>query len=109
LDLSLLFEVKNRKERRFTSSDTVERVTERVREVGGRLGYRVVEGKGGSAIGLGKGRVGVLFEVFEIAEKLLVVEVMVVEGGEVEFEEVHWGELKDELEDVVLQWHNDVM
>jgi 5'-AMP-activated protein kinase catalytic alpha subunit/carbon catabolite-derepressing protein kinase len=68
-----------------------------------------VEGKGGSAIGLGKGRVGVLFEVFEIAEKLLVVEVMVVEGGEVEFEEVHWGELKDELEDVVLQWHNDVM
>ncbi|KAJ6903561.1 CBL-interacting serine/threonine-protein kinase 4-like [Populus alba x Populus x berolinensis] len=109
LDLSRLFEVKSRKERRFTSSKTVERVTERLREVGGRLGYRVVEGKGGSAIGLGKGRVGVLFEVFEIAEKLLVVEVKVVEGGGVEFEEVHWGELKDELEDVVLQWHNDVM
>ncbi|KAJ6911144.1 hypothetical protein NC652_021701 [Populus alba x Populus x berolinensis] len=109
LDLSRLFEVKSRKERRFTSSETVERVTERLREVGGRLGYRVVEGKGGSAIGLGKGRVGVLFEVFEIAEKLLVVEVKMVEGGGVEFEEVHWGELKDELEDVVLQWHNGVM
>ncbi|CAK7327158.1 unnamed protein product [Dovyalis caffra] len=109
LDLSGLFEVKNWRERRFTSSETVERVTERVKEVGGRLGYRVEEGNGGVAIGLGKERVGLVFEVLEIVEKLLVVEVKAVVGGGLEFEEFHWGELKDGLEDVVLQWHNDAL
>ncbi|KAJ6324138.1 hypothetical protein OIU76_011436 [Salix suchowensis] len=99
LDLSGLFEVKYWRGGRFTSSETVERVAERVREVGGRLGYSVEEGKGGGAIGWGKGRVGLVFEVLEI----------VVEGGGVEFGDLHWGELKDGLEDVVLQWHDDVM
>ncbi|KAJ6312897.1 hypothetical protein OIU77_014424 [Salix suchowensis] len=47
--------------------------------------------------------------VLEIVEKLLVVEIKVVEGGGVEFGDLHWGELKDGLEDVVLQWHDDVM
>ncbi|KAJ6324139.1 hypothetical protein OIU76_011436 [Salix suchowensis] len=109
LDLSGLFEVKYWRGGRFTSSETVERVAERVREVGGRLGYSVEEGKGGGAIGWGKGRVGLVFEVLEIVEKLLVVEIKVVEGGGVEFGDLHWGELKDGLEDVVLQWHDDVM
>ncbi|KAJ8764598.1 hypothetical protein K2173_006470 [Erythroxylum novogranatense] len=108
LNLSGLFEVVNRKDKRFTSSQTVERVMDRVREVGGRSGYRVVEGKGG-AIGLGKGRLSLVFEVLEIAERLLLVEMKVVEGGLMEFEETHWGELKDGLEDVVLQWHNDAI
>ncbi|KAL9389955.1 hypothetical protein Peur_018560 [Populus x canadensis] len=109
LDLSGLFEVKHARDRRFTSSETVERVTERVREVGGRLGYRVEEGKVGGAIGLGKGRVGLVFEMWEIVEKLLVVEVKVVERGGVEFEDLHWGELKEGLGDVVLQWNDDAM
>ncbi|KAJ6898690.1 CBL-interacting serine/threonine-protein kinase 4-like [Populus alba x Populus x berolinensis] len=109
LDLSGLFEVKLARDRRFTSSETVERVTERVREVGGRLGYRVEEGKGGGAIGLGKGKGGLVFEVWEIVEKLLVVEVKVVGGGGVEFEDLHWGELKEALGDVVLQWNDDAM
>uniref|UniRef100_A0A6N2M5N3 Protein kinase domain-containing protein n=1 Tax=Salix viminalis TaxID=40686 RepID=A0A6N2M5N3_SALVM len=70
-----LFEVKYWRGGRFTSSETVERVAERVREVGGRLGYSVEEGKGG---------------VLEIVEKLMVVEIKVVEGGGVEFEDLHW-------------------
>ncbi|KAF2290190.1 hypothetical protein GH714_003987 [Hevea brasiliensis] len=78
LDLSGLFEVKGRREKRFTSRETVERIAERLREVGGRLGYRVEEGKGG-AIGLGKGRVVLMLEMLEISENLLVVEVKV--GG----------------------------
>ncbi|KAJ9154234.1 hypothetical protein P3X46_027590 [Hevea brasiliensis] len=108
LDLSGLLEVKSRREKRFTSRETVERIAERVREVGGKLGYRVEEGKG-RAIGLGKGRVVLVLEVLEIAEKLLVVEVRVVGGDGAEFEEFQWGELKDGLQDVVFQWHNDSM
>ncbi|EEF45196.1 CBL-interacting serine/threonine-protein kinase 7 [Ricinus communis] len=108
LDLSGLFEATNRREKRFTSMEKVERIMERVREVGGRLGYRIEEGKSG-AIGLGKGRVALMFEALEIAEQLMVVEVKVVEGGGVEFEEVQWVELKDGLQDVVLNWHNDAM
>ncbi|KDP40264.1 hypothetical protein JCGZ_02262 [Jatropha curcas] len=109
LDLSGLFEATNRTEKRFTSAEKVERIMERVREVGGGLGYRIEEGKGG-AIGLGKGRVVLVFEVLEIAERLMVVEVKVVGvgcgGGGLEFEEDEWGQLKDGLQDVVLQWHN---
>ncbi|XP_050216292.1 CBL-interacting serine/threonine-protein kinase 4 [Mercurialis annua] len=110
LDLSGLFDSRNRREKRFTSMEKLERIVETVREVGGRLGYRVEEGKSG-AIGLGKGRVAVVFEVLEIAENLLVVEVKVVEtgGGCVEFQEVQWVELKDGLQGVVLNWHSDAL
>ena len=63
-----------------------------------------MKGKGGQ-LGWGKGVV--VFEGSEIAENLVVVEVKVVEsgGGILGLEEVHWGELKDGLQDVVLQWH----
>lgn len=37
------------------------------------------------------------------------VEVKVVGGGGVEFEDLHWGELKEALGDVVLQWNDDAM
>ena len=108
LDLSGLFEGNEgrRRKQRFTLREKGERVMERVKEVGERLGYRVDEGKGW-AIGLGKGSVVVVFEGLEIAENLVVVEVKVVEsgGGILGLEEVHWGELKDGLQDVVLQWH----
>ncbi|OAY55656.1 CBL-interacting serine/threonine-protein kinase 7 [Manihot esculenta] len=102
LDLSGLFDVTSRRTKSFTSRETMERMAERVREVGRQLGYRVEEGKGG-AIGLGKGRVVVVVEAVEVAEKLLVVELKVVQGGGVEFGEAQWGELKDGLQDVVLQ------
>ncbi|KAK9288527.1 hypothetical protein L1049_016986 [Liquidambar formosana] len=107
LDLSGLFETASKKEKRFTSMATAEVVVERVREVGGKLGYNVERGKSG-IIGLGKGRLILLVEVLEVTPSLLLVEVKVVHGG-VEFEELHWGDLKAGLEDIVLSWHNDGM
>uniref|UniRef100_A0A2P2JG86 non-specific serine/threonine protein kinase n=1 Tax=Rhizophora mucronata TaxID=61149 RepID=A0A2P2JG86_RHIMU len=111
LDLSGLFEVENKRDKRFTSKETFERIRERVKEVGGRFGYKVLEGKGLGTIGLGKGRVVLVFEVLEIAEGLYLVEVRTVEGGGggLDTEEVYWGELKQGLEDVVFQWHNDAV
>ncbi|KAF5752347.1 putative CBL-interacting serine/threonine-protein kinase [Tripterygium wilfordii] len=107
LDLSGLFEAtcNNWRGKRFTSRESLERVMERVKEVGGKLGYRVKEGKGG-AIGLGKGRAVVAVEVLEMAPSLLLVEMKVVGDGGEEFEDKQWWELKQGLEDVVLSWHS---
>ena len=84
----------------------MEVVEAKVKEVGGVLGFRVEVGKNG-VIGLGKGKVALVVEVFEIAPELLLVAVKVVEGG-LEFEELHWGDWKLGLEDVVLSWHNEL-
>jgi|UniRef100_A0A2N9J040 carbon catabolite-derepressing protein kinase len=109
LDLSGLFLETTccKREKRFTSKVSGEVVRKRVREVGGRLGYRVEEGKGGSSVGLGKGRVVLLIGVLEMAPGLVFVEVKVVEGG-VEFEEFQWMDLKAGLDDIVVAWHNDI-
>ncbi|KAK7344057.1 hypothetical protein VNO77_13291 [Canavalia gladiata] len=111
LDLRGLFETTpnggNRREKRFTSSASVEVVEEKVKEVGGVLGFKVEVGKNNSAIGLVKGKVALVFEVFEIVpDQLLLVAVKVEEGG-LEFEELHWGDWKDALQHLVLSWHND--
>ena len=109
LDLRGLFETTSfgdRREKRFTSNAKVEEVEEKVKEVGGALGFRVEVGKNG-AIGLGKGKVALVVEVVEIVEgELLMVDVKVVEGG-LEFEEHHWRDWKTGLQDVVLSWHNE--
>ncbi|RHN78484.1 putative protein kinase CAMK-CAMKL-CHK1 family [Medicago truncatula] len=90
LNLSGLFETTTlRSEKRFTSSEEVGVVEEKVKEIGVRLGFRVEIGKNG-AIGLGKGKV-----------------TMVVENGGLEFEDVHWNDWKIGLQDVVLSWHNN--
>ncbi|CAI0465654.1 unnamed protein product [Linum tenue] len=107
LDLSGLFEATCRKEKRFTSTERLGRVIERVKEVGEKLDYRVEEGKGG-AIGLAKGKLVLLFEAMEIAEKMVVAEVRVAKGCGIEFEEVHLVELKNGLGDIVLDWHGDL-
>ena len=109
LDLRGLFETTsfgNRREKRFTSDAKAEVVEAKVKEIGGVLGFRVEVGKNG-AIGLRKGKVVLVVEVLEIVEgELLMVDVRVVEGG-FEFEELHWRDLKDGLQDVVLSWHNE--
>ncbi|KAK7345932.1 hypothetical protein VNO77_16548 [Canavalia gladiata] len=107
LDLRGLFETTSdkRTEKRFTSDKKVEVVEAKVKEVGGSLGFRVEVGKSG-AIGLGKGKVGLVVEVFEIVPELLLVAVKVVDGG-LEFEELHWGDWKLGLQDVVLSWHHE--
>ncbi|PKI56447.1 hypothetical protein CRG98_023185, partial [Punica granatum] len=75
LDLSGLFETTNQKlGKRFTSSATFEAISEKMKEIGGKLGYSVEKGKGGS-IGLGKGTVSLMVEVAEITESLFMVEV----------------------------------
>ncbi|KAF5738588.1 CBL-interacting serine/threonine-protein kinase 7-like [Tripterygium wilfordii] len=106
LDLSGLFEAtsNNSRGKRFTSRESLERVMERVKEVGMKSGYRVKEGKRG-AMGLGKGRAVVAVEVLEMAPSLLLVEMKVVGSGGEEFEDNQWWELKEGLEDVVLSWH----
>lgn len=97
----------NRREKRFTSSARVEVVEEKVKEVGGVLGFKVeVIGKNSSVIGLVKGKVVLVVEVFEIVpSQLLLVAVKVVEGG-LEFEDHHWGDWKTALQDLVLSWDN---
>jgi len=114
LDLSGLFEVQKRKEKRFTTTEKVERVVERVREIGEKMGYRVEKGKSNGVVGLGKlGRVMLLAEILEIAPEMLVVELKVVGGGGggdiggvgVEFEELHWEDLQVGLQDIVHSWH----
>ncbi|KAL9410725.1 hypothetical protein AB3S75_044492 [Citrus x aurantiifolia] len=116
LDLSGLFEAKKRKEKRFTTKEKTERVVEKVKEVGERLGYVVEKGKG-DVVGLGKlGKMVLLVEVLmEIAPETFVVGVKVVDNSAcgrlaLEFDEGDWNELQAGLGDIVLSWHNsDVM
>lgn len=116
LDLSGLFEAKKRKEKRFTTKEKTERVVEKVKEVGERLGYVVEKGKG-DVVGLGKlGKMVLLVEVLmEIAPETFVVGVKVVDNSAcgrvaLEFDEGDWNELQAGLGDIVLSWHtSDVM
>ncbi|KAG4983667.1 hypothetical protein AAZX31_10G169400 [Glycine max] len=110
LDLTRLFETTSdlgsKREKRFSSSARVEVVEEKVKEVGGVLGFKIEVGKSNGAIALVKGKVALVFEVLEIVpHELLFVAVKVVEGA-LEFEEHHWGDWKDALQDLVLSWHN---
>lgn len=107
LDLSGLFETTSDKkgEKRFTSSEEVEVVEEKVKEIGGKLGFRIEIGKNG-AIGLGKGKVTIVVEVFRIVPNLLLVALKLESGG-LEFEDLHWDDWKIGLQDVVLSWHNE--
>lgn len=108
LDLSGLFEVEKKKEKRFTTKEKAERVVDRVREFGEKMGYRVEGGKCGGVVGLWKlGRVMLLAEILELAHEMLVVELKVV-GSHcgVEFDELHWEDLQVGLQDMALSWHN---
>jgi carbon catabolite-derepressing protein kinase len=105
LDLSGLFETASiRSEKRFTSSQDVGVVEEKLKEIGVRLGFRVEIGKNGT-IGLGKGKVTMVVEVFKIVDDLLLVALKLENGG-LEFEDLHWNDWKIGLQDVVLSWHN---
>ncbi|KAK9684036.1 hypothetical protein RND81_10G182000 [Saponaria officinalis] len=116
LDLSGLFGSEARKgkrEKRFTSRETKGVVVDRVVEAGVKLGYEVEKrdkgfGSGGG-VWLGKGRLVLSVAVVEVAADLILVEVRVVDGGGVGWdqEELHWGELKIGLGDIVVSWHNE--
>ncbi|XP_010551703.1 PREDICTED: CBL-interacting serine/threonine-protein kinase 7-like [Tarenaya hassleriana] len=111
LDLSGLFERRRQREKRFTARVPVHEVVEKVKEIGERLGYVVEKKKGGgeaaaAMVGLGRGRTAVKVEAVEITPEVVVAEVKVAEGDEEEF---RWSELKSELDEIVLSWHNDAM
>jgi len=112
LNLTRLFETTSdgcsRREKRFTSNARLEVVEEKVKEVGGVLGFKVEAGKAiNGAIAMLKGKMALVFEVLQIVpDQLLLVAVKVVEGG-LEFEEHHWSHWKNALQDLVLSWHND--
>lgn len=107
LDLSGLFETTNQKlGKRFTSGATFEAVSEKMKEIGEKLGYRVEKGTG-RRISLGKGIVALLVEVSQITESLLMVEVKVVGSSGANFREAHWGEWRDGLQEIVFSWQND--
>ncbi|XAR49041.1 Non-specific serine/threonine protein kinase [Bertholletia excelsa] len=108
LDLSGLFETTNsQRERRFTSKESVEGITERVVKVGERLGYKIEQGKG-RTLGLLKDRVVLLVEIWVMAPELALVEIAVIDGGGLEFEELYWEDLRCGFEDIALCWHSDV-
>lgn len=106
LDLSGLFEIDSRNERRFVSNASMEVIMGKLKEVGGRLGYSLERGKGSSVI-LGKGKLVLVVEVVAVVEKAVLVEAKVVVDGGGEFEEAHWGEWKVGLEDIVVSWHDE--
>ncbi|XP_010466597.1 PREDICTED: CBL-interacting serine/threonine-protein kinase 7-like [Camelina sativa] len=110
LDLSGLFEIKKKKERRFTAKVSAVEVEEKAKVIGEKLGYVVKKKmkKEGEAkvVGLGRGRTAIVVEAVELAVDVVVVEVKVVEGEE---DDSRWSDLITELEDIVLSWHNDIM
>lgn len=106
LNISGLFEANVcNKVKRFTSSTPFEEIRDKVREVGGKLGYGVERMKGGSLV-LRKGGSVLTVEVWEIAKSLMLVEVKVGEGG-MDLEELHWLAWKAGLAGLVLSWHDD--
>ncbi|XP_074276254.1 CBL-interacting serine/threonine-protein kinase 4-like [Silene latifolia] len=120
LDLSGLLatgDFKGKREKRFTSRESKGVVVEKVAETGLKLGYEVERrekgfasgGGGGCSVWLGKGRLVLSVAVIEVAAEVVVVEVRVVDGGGLglDQEELHWGELKIGLGDIVVSWHNE--
>ncbi|KAE9617651.1 hypothetical protein Lal_00018537 [Lupinus albus] len=107
LDLRGLFETTSneKREKSFFSNNKMEEVEAKVKEVGEVLGFKVELGKSGIIL-LEKGKVGLVFEVFEIVAKLLLVVVKMMNGG-MKFEEPHLEDLKIGLHDIVLCWHTN--
>ncbi|XP_021735644.1 CBL-interacting serine/threonine-protein kinase 4-like [Chenopodium quinoa] len=113
LNLSGMFDQdysEGRREKRFTSREPKAVVVEKVVGVGENLGYEVEKREnccGNFSVWLGKGRFVLSVTVSEVAAELVVVEMKVVDGGGVGWdqEEVHWEQLKSGLGDIVVSWH----
>ncbi|CAD6267107.1 unnamed protein product [Miscanthus lutarioriparius] len=105
LDLSSLFDQRNR-EKRFMTTASPERTLEELGRAGGKLGYVVVGKKGVDCLPLGAlpGLAAMTVEMSEVAPPLMLVELRleVVDGdGDGEGQGFGWIELKHELGDVV--------
>nr|DAD19709.1 TPA_asm: hypothetical protein HUJ06_021172 [Nelumbo nucifera] len=107
LDLSGLFEAGRKSTKRFTSmASSAENIVERVTEIGKNLGYVVQKSKCG-VVGLGKGRLVMLVEVLEVTDSLFLVEMKDISGEGAKVEEAQWRDMKAELQDIALAWHDD--
>ncbi|PWZ30440.1 CBL-interacting protein kinase 4 [Zea mays] len=111
LDLSGLFDQRNR-QRRFMTIASTERTLEELGRAGGKLGYVVVGKKGVDRLPLGglPGLAVMTVEMSEVAPPLMLVELRleVADGdgdGDGEGQGFGWEELKQELGDVVRAWH----
>lgn len=104
LDLSGFFEDPKRG-KRFTSTASFESISEKMSEVGGKLGFSITKGKNGS-IWLGKGMLTLTVVVSEIVVPLLLVEVNVVCSNGRDFEELPWGGFREGLQDIMQSWHD---
>ncbi|KAL2896526.1 CBL-interacting serine/threonine-protein kinase 4 [Bienertia sinuspersici] len=113
LDLGGLFDQDQmKKAKRFTTSESKGMVAEKVVEIGENLGYEVEKrekcGGRSSCVWLGKGRFVFSVTVSEVAVEMIVVEMRVVDGGGVGWdqEESNWNELIKGLNDIiVVSWH----
>ncbi|XP_042398533.1 CBL-interacting protein kinase 4-like [Zingiber officinale] len=109
LDLSPLFDdAKPKKERRFTSTHSIDKIMDRIQLTGSKLGL-VVETKKAAAAALAGGWGPTLsVEVSEVASQLLLVEMRLEHdggsgsGGDAGF---CWEHAKAELGDIVFSWH----
>ncbi|KAL6007303.1 CBL-interacting serine/threonine-protein kinase 7 [Asimina triloba] len=106
LDLSGLFEVERKREKRFVSTESAEKIVERIEENGGKQGYGVEWRKGGR-LRLVKGHVVVTAEVEVIAPFLALGELEVSASNGMEFDELFWEDWKTCLRDLVLAWLNE--
>ncbi|XP_077245431.1 CBL-interacting protein kinase 7 [Tasmannia lanceolata] len=107
LDLSGLFIEGKRREKRFTTEVSLENIEAKLEECGEKLGYRVERTKEG-IVGLVKGKLILSIDGLQVAPELFLVEVKVAGGDGLGYEEPYWEDLKDELQDIVLAWHNDM-
>ncbi|XP_028751421.1 CBL-interacting serine/threonine-protein kinase 4-like [Neltuma alba] len=105
LDLRPFFETNL--EKRFTSKAEKEVVVKKMKGIGVSLGFKIEQEKNG-LIGMRKGKVVVIVELFEIVKDLLLVTLKADEGGS-DFEEIYWKDWKVGLEELVLSWLDEAL
>ncbi|XP_068651473.1 CBL-interacting serine/threonine-protein kinase 4-like [Aristolochia californica] len=106
LDLSGMFEMGKMTKKRFTTVAPAEKISELVLKIGSELGYRVEKREGG-VVRLATATLVVLIEMQAIVPSLYLVEVKPVGGAAPEFNEIYWTDLKEGLEELVVEWQND--
>jgi serine/threonine protein kinase len=112
LDLSGLFDKRNR-EKRFMTTASPEQTLDLLGRAGGKLGYVVVGKKGLECLPLGglsgSGLAAMTVEMSEVAPPLMLVELRleVADGdGDHDGKPFGWEELRHELGEVVRAWHS---
>ncbi|KAG6492476.1 CBL-interacting protein kinase 4-like [Zingiber officinale] len=105
LDLSPFFDdAKAKKERRFTSTHTIDKIMDTIQVTGSKLGFVVVTEKSAATAVGGCGSV-LSVDVSEVVSPLLLVEMRLQHDCISDAAEFCWEDVKAELGDVVFSWH----